>query len=393
MGDVGISLASGMNPLLVMIQQGDQIRGAIQQAGASGKQLEQAMAGAATQIATSFLQTGQAIGGFFVNAIKSAGEAIIGLPVSMLKTAFSTIAVGGTTAAAALEELKIAASAFAKVGIVALLTILVALGMEYVKVANAQKELTVALATNGAGLGLSTQQAQSLAESMKSVGINTLDAMRMIGEFANTGANAAIPLEAIVKSAKDMEKYVGIASKDTMKAFSDISEKPVEGLIKLAKTTGNVSAATILQAEAFMRAGKEAEAAKVAQEALAASNEMVTNTVKNNLDPLQKLWLDIKSAISSTTQALYDFANSNEVITVATTLWKVFASVVSTVWYAFTNLVKGLGAVGSALFSIAKGDFSAAKDTMLDFAESNKVAAKAQIENLKATWASADAKK
>ena len=43
MGDVAISLASGMNPLLVMIQQGDQIRGAIEQTGAKGQELTKAM--------------------------------------------------------------------------------------------------------------------------------------------------------------------------------------------------------------------------------------------------------------------------------------------------------------------------------------------------------------
>lgn len=393
MGDVGISLASGMNPLLVMIQQGDQIRGAIQQAGASGKELEKAMANAATQIARSFLDTGKAIGGFFVNAVKSATNALVGLPINLTKDAFLALFASADESAMAIDRLKASAIGLSRAGLLVIITALVALGVEYVKVAAAQKELTIALATNGAGLGLSAQAAKSLAESMASVGVNTLDAMRMIGEFANTGADAAIPLQTIIKSAKDMEKYVGVASKDTMKAFSDIAEKPVEGLIKLAKTTGNVSAETILQAEAYMKAGKEAEAARVAQEALAASNAMVANTVKNNLDPLQKLWIDIKSTIGSASQAVYDFASSNEVIAVATTLWKVFASVVSTVWYAFTGLVKGLGAVGSALYSIAKGEFSEAKDTLLAYADANKEAGKTQIDNLKGIWATADAKK
>lgn len=86
MGDVGISLASGMNPLLVMIQQGDQIRGAIQQAGASGKELEKAMSNAAVQIASSFALTGAAVGGFFVSAIKGAGKAVTKLAMDITGT-------------------------------------------------------------------------------------------------------------------------------------------------------------------------------------------------------------------------------------------------------------------------------------------------------------------
>jgi len=360
MGDVGISLASGMNPLLVMIQQGDQIRGAIQQAGASGKELEKAMAGAAGQIATSFLQTAQAIGGFFVNAVKSAGKAIIDLPLSVATSVFGALTGNIETSAVAFDRLKVAAISFARVGIVAVIATLAALAVEYVKVSAAEKELTKSLAMSGAALGMSTTDAIAYAESMNGVGIGTMNAMRMIGEFANTGTDASIPLKDIIKSAQDMQKYVGIASADTMKSFADISEKPVEGLIKLAKSTGNVSAETILLAEAAVKAGDNAEAARIAQKALSDSNDEVVRRMKNNMDPLQTLWMDIKSGISKAGEALYDFLKSSTMVAIFRTAWETVSVIVTEVWYVLKQTGNEISGIFSQIKAVMSGDFTGA---------------------------------
>lgn len=360
MGDVGISLASGMNPLLVMIQQGDQIRGAIQQAGASGKELERAMAGAATQIATSFLQTGQAIGGFFVNAIKSAGKAIFDLPISIATSAFGALTGTVESSAVAFDRLKVAAISFARVGVVAVIATLAALAIEYVKVAAAEKELTKSLAVSGAALGMSTTDAIVYADSMNDVGISTMKAMRIIGEFANTGADASIPLKQIIASANDMEKYVGIATADTMKSFADISEKPVEGLIKLAKSTGNVSIETILLAEAAVKAGDNAEAARIAQEALSNSNDEIVRRMKNNLDPLQTLWMDIKSAIGKAGEAIYDLLKSSTMIAIFRTAWETVAVIVTEVWYVLKQTGTEISGIFSQIKAVMSGDFAGA---------------------------------
>ncbi len=362
MGDVGISLASGMNPLLVMIQQGDQIRGAIQQAGASGKELQSAMSNAATQIATSFIDTGKAIGGFFVNAIKSAGQAIIGLPLELANASIKILTGNTDLATAAFERLKISAITFGKLGIVTIIAGLAVLGNEYLKVTNAEKNLTKELSISGAALGLSTDGAIEYSNAMNNIGISSMDAMRLIAEFAATSTDASIPLEQIVKSAKDMEKYVGIASKDTMKAFADVSEKPVEGLIKLAKSTGNVSVETIKMAKAVVDAGDNAKAAAIAQEALRSSNDEVVKRMKNNLDPLQKLWLDIKSVIGQAGQALYDFLKSSTVVAVFRTAWETVAVIVAEVWYVLKQTGTEISGIASQIKAVMSGDFSKAAD-------------------------------
>jgi phage-related minor tail protein len=360
MGDVGISLASGMNPLLVMIQQGDQIRGAIQQAGASGKELEKAMAGAATQIATSFVQTGQAIGGFFVNAVKSAGQAIIGLPISLASSSFAAMTGNVEANAKAFDNLKVASMAAGKVGLIFVITAIAALAVEYTKVAAAEKELTKSLSMSGAALGMSTDGAIKYAQAMNDVGVGTMDAMRIIAEFASTGADANMPLKEIIKSAQDIQKYVGIASKDTVKAFADIAEKPVEGLIKLAKSTGNVTAETILQAEAAVKAGDNAEAARIAQEALSNSNAEVVRRMKNNLDPLQTLWLDIKTGISKAGEALYDFLKSSTMIAIFRTAWETISVIVAEVWYVLKQTGAEISGIASQIKAVMTGDFAGA---------------------------------
>lgn len=293
MGDVGISLASGMNPLLVMIQQGDQIRGAIQQAGASGKQLEQAMAGAAAQIATSFLQTGQAIGGFFVNAIKSAGAAVLGFPITLLKTAFSTIIFGGASAAESFKQLTIAAIAFSKVGIVLIIAALATLATAMYESLKLERELSVNLATTGAGMRMNRAEAIAYADSLSSAGKSSSQYAVVLNEMAKEGYNAGANFKLVADSAIAMEKYAGTPIANTVKAFEELSTKPVEGIEKLAKEMRGVSPEVVKLVNELARQGKVADAASVAIKEMARINAAAVKQIAADAGYLERIWLDV----------------------------------------------------------------------------------------------------
>ena len=71
LGDVAVSLAGGMNPFLVLIQQGDQIRFAVQQAKDAGQDLSKVMQGAFASMFESFKLVGSVIKEFAVDGMRT----------------------------------------------------------------------------------------------------------------------------------------------------------------------------------------------------------------------------------------------------------------------------------------------------------------------------------
>jgi len=298
MGDVGISLASGMNPLLVMIQQGDQIRGAIQQAGAEGKQLQTAMAGAATQIATSFVQTGQAIGGFFVSAIKSTGAALLGLPLELTRTAFLSMFASADVAAQAFERLKVAAIAFSKVGIVAAIAVIAALGKGLYDVVKQQDALTTQLVLTGGSLGLNAAKANEYAMAMNDVGISTTSALKVIAAMAKEGGFLAADINKVTIAAVELEKYGGVAVEETVKQFAKLKEKPVDALTSIAKATGLVSPEVLKLVSDLEAQGKSSEAAAVAMKAYADVTLAQKDKLKTELSDFALFMKTLSSSVA-----------------------------------------------------------------------------------------------
>lgn len=306
MGDVGISLASGMNPLLVMIQQGDQIRGAIQQAGASGKELEKAMSNAAVQIATSFAQTGQAIGGFFVSAIKGAGKSvtefamnITGTEQVLEKLRYNIALMQGSDgnlmkmfkgAAAGIEILA---------GVIALGLVgsLVMLGKGLYDVIKQEDALTTQLVLTGASLGVNTVAATSYAESLNSVGVTTSSALKVMQAMAKEGGFVANEINMVAVATNNL-KFAGIAIEDTVKQFAKLKEKPVEALLEVAKTTGMVAPEISKLVYELVEQGKTSDAAAIAMKAYADVTVRQKDRLKNELSDFAIFIKSLSSNVS-----------------------------------------------------------------------------------------------
>jgi lambda family phage tail tape measure protein len=369
--DIFVGLYSGQSPMTVLIQQGGQLRDQFGLAGVEGAKMGDMLIKAATNMVSSVKDVGLAIGQVFVRMIAGAGQSVIDFGMQVTGTSAllnlmrsGLVSMVGENAALvkSFDSVGRAMNLIVGTGIFLVIATLIALGIEYVKVTRAESELTKSLAMSGAALGMSTDDAIAFSKSMNKVGVSTMDAMKIIGEFADAGGEANIPLEMIVKSARDMEKYVGISTKETLKSFADIAEKPVEGLIKLAKSSGNVQVALILQAEALVKLGKNAEAATIAQGALEESNKEVVRRMINNLDPLQSLWLDIKSGISAVGQAIYELLKSTALINTFRTAWELIAVTVAEVYYVLKQTAitfKGIAAIYTAIMS---GDIKGAFD-------------------------------
>ena len=318
MGDVGISLASGMNPLLVMIQQGDQIRGAIQQAGASGKELQNTMVTAAGQIASSFVLTGKAIGGFFTGSVMSAGKAMNGMIEKL--PLFSTVSdqykklqadMNGVATSAGPASLGVRLMATAVNGLGVALTVLsgtivagailalVTLGVAAYKTMKQHDEFVRSLTLTGGALGLNTTEAYVYAASMESIGVSTNDAIKVISAMGKTGELGADSIAMVTKAAVDLEKYGGVAIEDTVKTFAKLQDKPVEALFEVAKQTGMVTIEQLQMVEALKLQGKESDAAALSMQTYASVIEKQVSSMKENYTDLGKFLIELGKEVKT----------------------------------------------------------------------------------------------
>lgn len=330
MGDVAVSLAGGMNPLLVMIQQGDQLRGVFQQLSGSGADVSKAMSTAASMIVSSFVDVGKAVGQFFLGALATAGKSIVGLvtgPFAALVASFKEVDAKGQRVNSLLANMTAAGKALgaalvAPAVLVSLAAAAATLAVALTQVVKSERELSIALAMNGAALGMSREQVLSYAASLKGYGQSTEKVVSVITEIAKTSVIAAGAMDSVTRSALALEKSGGVAVSETVKRFAEIAKSPTEALIKLAKETGNVSAETLSLVSQLEAAGKRTEAVTVATKAMEIAFLSAAKTMQQELDPMSKLWIKVKEDIGSVWDSIKRFANSKEFIGVVTTVWE-----------------------------------------------------------------------
>ena len=206
-GDVVVSLAGGQNPLTVMLQQGDQIRGLIAQTGVEGEALRKAMQGALAGTVVSIKQTAGAmlsvLGGaivtvgtsfkdVFIGSTKQAFEAFksfnsaLTAKESMKELADSTGLVVGkigelpavsSQATRSIEHLNKALITVRNTGIFLIISGLIAAGVAMYQVMKQGTELSKALTLSGAQLGLNKDTAYAYAYSLNQVGVSTTKAI------------------------------------------------------------------------------------------------------------------------------------------------------------------------------------------------------------------------
>ncbi len=338
--DIGVGLATGQNPMTVLLQQGGQLRDQLALAGVAGKDMGKALTDAANGMVGSIKDVAMAVGGLLVNAFTGVGKAIIGsvlMPLRIVGTALSQAAEGTLTMERATKLLGMALKSLATSGIMLVVTALATIVVEGYKFLSLQSDLSKAIALTGASMGMSTKQAVALAESMSKSGGSTTAYMAIITEFAKAGAYAD---EKVIKLAKDMDKYLGKSANKTAEELAKIGDKPLNGLLETAKATGFVSKATLDNVHSLEQQGKTYEAIKVAQDAYVAANQKVVDQVKAEMNPAQELWMKIKDGVTAAGEAIYDFVTSSLVIKVVSTVWETFAVIVSEVWFVLKQTVQ-----------------------------------------------------
>lgn len=369
--DIAVSLYSGQSPLTVLLQQSGQMVDLFKLSGIEADNLGKVMREAFASMIPAIATVAKGLTSLVFESFMSAGSAVTrfvgnvtGITAAM-EIAKRAIVSGGEANfkyIASLDKIGKTFSAVAATGIAAMIAGMILLGLEYKKIIQAEAELTNALATSGGALGISKTEAIAAAEGMTSLGVGTLKAVAAITEIAKAGNIGKESLELITKSAIDLEKTAGISIEETAKQFAKLQEEPAKALTEIAQKTGLVDKSTLDYVYALEQQGDKTEAARVATLALASANAQVAAEVRDNWSPIEVLWNDIKSAIGSVKQEIYDLTTSNAVVGALRTVWETVAVVISEVWFTIKGVGKEIGGIGAQIAAVMQGDFSGAAE-------------------------------
>lgn len=330
LGDVGVSLASGQNPLIVMIQQGDQLRSILQTAGRDGLDLRNVMNDAAVQIARSFKDVGIAVGTFIGGAFTSAGKSMLsffgtvtGLSSIMKKYQDDMLASGPPTKglSMAMRAVEVSAS-LAATGLGMFVVVLGAIAVALYQATKANDALVISMGTTGASLGMNAKQVATAAEDLNKYGTSANELKGGISALAAEGFKQKEMLDIVTDAAQKYAQITGSSIDEVLKAYGKVAKDPVAALVDLAEKTGKVDVATINMVESFVKAGDKAQAAEKAIRIYAEAQKELATDMEKNISAMSKLWIQIKEDAKAALDGLSKIATSEEVAGGLTRLYK-----------------------------------------------------------------------
>lgn len=152
------------------------------------------------------------------------------------------------------------------------------------------REYSKALILSGNAAGTTAGQLALMAESLGSKkGLTQSGAAEALTQIAATGNVAT---ETISKAAEAALRFdqVGVPIKNTVKDFEELGKSPVEASLKLTEQHRYLTAEVFSQIKALQEQGREAEAAKLAQEAYADSIIGRTTQLQEHVGLLEQAW-------------------------------------------------------------------------------------------------------
>lgn len=365
--DVAVSLAGGMNPMTVLLQQGLQVRDLIGQSGVEASKLQAVFKTAAADMVGSIKGTAVAIGSLFIGSIVSAGDAIknafiapINLAKASLTDMFNFIRSGNTDWAkttSMLSNLEAAFTGMAKFGIAATVTGLAAFVVASVQVMTATSDMSNALVQFGARLGITFEEAKNLAAGMSDLGITYADALGVVGEFAKSGITDFDTLQGATAAAAKASKILGVEVSTLREKYTEIGKKPVETLIELNTQSGILDANTIRHIQNLIDQGKEQDAVNEAHKAYTQILNETGEAGYKNLSSIEKLWFDIKDAFNDAWGAIQRGVENIRI-------FDALRGVLALIRYTIQQALTGLTGISRLIASAFTGNFEATLDAV-----------------------------
>jgi Prophage tail length tape measure protein len=393
LGDIGVSLAGGQNPLTVFMQQGDQMRAIFGEVGREGVDMQKVLSSAFTQIVSGFKEVAVKLVEFVGGAIASTAVAIanfaarLTLIPQMLKGLTEGFTLLGFSFKGLGEDSKFAGfiksvspliTGLAATGILLIVTAIIALGVAFKNILAVQHELNTALVTTGASLALTKEEAMKMSDAFSSGSATSIGVLKVLTEIAQAGNLSKDSIEGITKSAVEMNRYLGVSTKSVVDEYSKLATDPVKTLTEIGLATGRISANTVDGIKDLEEYGKHTEAVALATKELDRIFGEMSQNARDNMTPLSKLWDDMKQTMNLLTESVYKFAESDSVINTLAAVWKTLAIVVSEVGFVLKGVGVELGAIAAQAGAVLVGDFAGASRIGSMVKEDAKSARKAQ---------------
>lgn len=308
--DIFTSLAGGQNPLMVLIQQGGQIKDSFGGIGPTMDALKDKFrslfsggAGAAV--------LGESLAGIASGAkdtAENAGEA---------SESLSDLAESSNTAAEAAENAKkaygalppaVTGASMSILGMVAAVAAVAAvigtLIYGYNKGSQEADEFNKALILTGNYAGTSADQLASLARQVSATNGTTGEAAASLAKLAGSGVVAGESFGIIAEAAAAMEDATGKSVDATIAEFVKIAKDPVAAAKELNDQYNFLTASVYAQIVALKEQGDTVGAADLLTKAYADTVQDRSKQVTDNLGLWQKAWKGVKDAAAGALDGL-----------------------------------------------------------------------------------------
>jgi lambda family phage tail tape measure protein len=314
--DIAVGLATGQSPMMVLLQQGGQLRDQFALAGVAGKDMGNMLTKATLGMVGSVKDVSIAVGGALVGAFSAAGKASLELLGNLTGVNYAITASKRFIASQGeawfgligiLDKVGAVFSVVAGVLIAGAAAALVSYGAAIAKVIKEENALNRALNLTGAALGLNLDMAYDAARSMEQFGVSTGTALSVLTEMAKVGGMSADSLQMVATTAKAMKTAFDIPIADTVKQFKELQEKPTESLTKLAIKLGTIPVEILKQVDAYERAGNAIKAAEIATKAYADAGKTAADRTVENFGTITRLGISLGKIWSSTWDAIMGF--------------------------------------------------------------------------------------
>jgi uncharacterized protein (DUF1499 family) len=363
LGDIGVSLAGGQNPLTVLIQQADQMRGIFAQVGASGEEMKAGLSSAFKQIVVGFKDVVLVLGQFVVGAFIDSGKAIakFAADITFVTPALEylrakLVATTGETSSLvkAFDRVGSVIGASVALGVATGIAALVGFVLAYKEVITTSHELSVALSMSGAAIAITKNEALAMSSALASGAGTSMDFAKAITEIAKAGNLGKESISGIATIALELQKYAGIAVKDTVAGYSKLADDPVKALTELGAATGRVTFAQIEEVKSLVEVGKQHEAVAEAIKLKQESDSQAVAIQKGDLSDIEKLFHEVKDAIKLVKEEFYSAIENGANISALTTAWRGFAVVVSVIGFGIKQIGASIGAMMAGVAAITK---------------------------------------
>ena len=181
-----------------------------------------------------------------------------------------------------------------------------AIGYAYNRGAQEEKEFTKAILLSGNAAGVTSNQLAGMAASLKNITGSQGAAADALTLFVRAGDVGAKNLEKFAASALLFEKTTGQAVSETVKQFEALKKAPLEASVKLNEATGYLTESVYRQIKALEEQGKKAEAAALAQNALADANDKISRTLIDNAGSIERAWDAVVKVFKRVGSAILD---------------------------------------------------------------------------------------